>query len=87
MAHWVKDPALSRVWLGSLLWHRFKPWPGNFLHAGGAAKKKKGKKREKEILKIRKYVPLFHYFYLHFFESFTLPLLPYGVHIYAYVFC
>ena len=49
MAHWVKDPALSRVWLGSLLWHRFKPWPGNFLHAGGAAKKKKGKKREKEI--------------------------------------
>ena len=27
---WVKDPALSLLWLGSLLWHGFIPWPGNF---------------------------------------------------------
>ena len=27
---WVKDPALSLQWLGSLLWRRFSPWPGNF---------------------------------------------------------
>ena len=30
MAQWIKDPALSLLWLGSLLWHRFNPWPGNF---------------------------------------------------------
>ena len=26
----VKDLSLSLLWLGSLLWHRFDPWPGNF---------------------------------------------------------
>ena len=26
----VKDPALSLLWLGSLLWHGFDPWCGNF---------------------------------------------------------
>ena len=26
----VKDPALSLLWLGWLLWYRFNPWPGNF---------------------------------------------------------
>lgn len=25
----VKDPVLSRLWLWSLLWHWFDPWPGN----------------------------------------------------------
>ena len=30
MARRVKDPALSLQWLGSLLWHRFDPWPGIF---------------------------------------------------------
>ena len=30
MAQWVKDPVLSRQQLGSLLWHRFIPWSGNF---------------------------------------------------------
>ena len=24
----VKDPALSLLWLGSLLWHEFSPWLG-----------------------------------------------------------
>ena len=27
---WVKDPALSLQWLGTLLWSKFCPWPGNF---------------------------------------------------------
>ena len=28
----VKDPAWSLPWLGSLLWHRFDPLPGNFSY-------------------------------------------------------
>ena len=30
MAQWLKDPVLSLLWLGSLLWCGFNPWPGNF---------------------------------------------------------
>ena len=30
----VKDLALSLLWLESLLWHRFNPWPGNFYMHG-----------------------------------------------------
>ena len=30
MAQWVKDLALSRQWLGSLLWGGFDPLPQNF---------------------------------------------------------
>ena len=30
VAQWVKDLALSLLWLGSLLWHRFHPWTGKF---------------------------------------------------------
>ena len=30
MAQRVKDPMLSLQQLGSLVWHRFYPWPGNF---------------------------------------------------------
>ena len=30
VAQWVKDLALSPLWLRSLLQHRFGPWPGNF---------------------------------------------------------
>ena len=30
MAQWVKNLALSLLWLGSLLWHRFNPWPRHF---------------------------------------------------------
>ena len=37
----VKDPALSLLWLWSLLGHRFNPWPGELLHVTGAAKKEK----------------------------------------------
>ena len=30
VAQWVKDLASSLLWLGSQLWHRLDPWPGNF---------------------------------------------------------
>ena len=30
MAQQIKDPALSLLWLGLLLWCRFSPWPRNF---------------------------------------------------------
>ena len=30
MAQWVKDLALSLLWLWLQLWHRFDPRPGNF---------------------------------------------------------
>ena len=36
----VKDPALSLQWLGSLLWHGFSPWPGNFHMVWARPKKK-----------------------------------------------
>ena len=29
MVQWIKD-LVSLQWLGSLLWLRFDPWPGNF---------------------------------------------------------
>ena len=30
VAQWVKDLALSLLWLGLLLWHEFNSWPRNF---------------------------------------------------------
>ena len=41
MAHWVKDLALLLQRLGSLLWCRFRPWPGNFHTLWVSTKKKK----------------------------------------------
>ena len=41
MAQWVKDPASLPQWLGSLLWHRFDSWPGNFHMTWMQPKKKK----------------------------------------------
>lgn len=40
---WVKDPELSLLWLGSLLWCRFDAWPGNLpiLLARPTKKKKR----------------------------------------------
>ena len=43
MAQWVKDLVLSLLWLGSLLWHGFNPWPGNFRMPQVWPKKKKKK--------------------------------------------
>ena len=31
VAQWVKDPVWSLLWLGSLLWCGFNPWPEKFL--------------------------------------------------------
>ena len=36
----VKDLALSLLWLGSLLWLRLDPWPGNFPLRGQENKPK-----------------------------------------------
>ena len=40
----VKDPALSLLWVGLLLWCRFSPWPGNLCMP-----LVQGKKREKKF--------------------------------------
>ena len=41
----IKDPTLSLQWLGSLLWHGFDPWPGNFHMLHRQSKKKRWIKR------------------------------------------
>ena len=45
---WVKDLALSLLWLGSLLWRRFDTWPGNFHMPWVQPKKEKRKKKDIE---------------------------------------
>ena len=52
MAQWVKDPALTLQWLGSLLWCEFHPWPRNFTCCRRGQKKKK-KSRENKTSKNR----------------------------------
>ena len=42
MVQQVKDPGLSLLWLGSLLWHRFDPGPRTSACLPG------GKKKEEE---------------------------------------
>ena len=41
MAKWVKDPVLSRLWLGSLLWLRSLTW--KLPHGVGTTKNKEKK--------------------------------------------
>ena len=36
MVQWVKDPALSPLWLWLPPWHGFNPWPGNSIDQTGA---------------------------------------------------
>ena len=50
MAQWVKDPALSLLWLGLLLWRGFDPWPGNFCMARGGQKQKTNRKQGREMI-------------------------------------
>ena len=38
VAQRLEDPALSLLWLGSLLWDWFDPWPEELLHASGQKK-------------------------------------------------
>ena len=45
VAQWVKDLALSLLWLESLLWRRFWSWPRNFHMLRAQPKKKKKKKK------------------------------------------
>ena len=40
VAQWVKDPALSPLWLGWLLWCGIDPWLGNFHMTWDQPKKK-----------------------------------------------
>lgn len=46
----VKAPALSQLWLSSLLWCEFNPWPGNFLVLQVKPKEKREKYLYKKIL-------------------------------------
>ena len=48
MAPWVKDLVCSLLWLGSLPWCVFHPWPQNFRVLGVQPKKKKKKKKQKQ---------------------------------------
>ena len=48
VAQWVKDLALSLLWLGSLMWCGFHPWPGNFCTLWEQPKKKKKRKKRKK---------------------------------------
>ena len=43
MAQWVKDLALSLLWLWLQPWLRFNSWPRELAHAVGSEKKKKKK--------------------------------------------
>ena len=45
----IKDPVLSMLWLGSLLWCGFDSWPWNLHMPQPWPKKKKKKKKKKKI--------------------------------------
>ena len=54
MAQQVQDPALSLLWLGSLRWCRFSPWPQTFRMPGcRGGKKKKGIKAPEAAVSVR----------------------------------
>ena len=46
----VEDPALLPLWLGTMLWCQFDPWPGNFHMPWAWARKKKKKIGVQQIL-------------------------------------
>ena len=48
VVQWVKDPALSLLWLGLLLWCGLQLWPGNF-HMSWVPPKKKVTKANKKM--------------------------------------
>ena len=52
-AQQVKALALSLQWFGSLLWHEFDPWPGNFHMPQSwpvERKKRRKERRKKEVI-------------------------------------
>ena len=59
MTQGVKEPALSLLQFGLLLWCKFNPWPWNFQpHATGMAGKKKKRKKiySRIVYLVEKYV-------------------------------
>ena len=50
MAQQVKDPALSLLQLGFLLWLGFDPWPGNSSTCHGHGQKQKTKNKKQNFL-------------------------------------
>lgn len=44
VAQQVKDPVFSLLWLRSLLWLGFDPWPGNFCTAKKKSRECSGEK-------------------------------------------
>ena len=52
MVQQVKDLVLSLQWFGSLLWHKFEPWPRNFhMLPSPTSKVKIGKEMRSNSLK------------------------------------
>lgn len=62
LSQWVNDLALSMQYHGSLLWHRFNPWPRNFCMSWAQPKTWEEKIKEAEIKtflgkqKLRKFI-------------------------------
>ena len=44
----VKDPVVLLLWLRSLLWHRFDPWPENLHNVSGVVPSKKKARKQKQ---------------------------------------
>ena len=53
MVQWVKDPVLSLLWLGSLVWCGFGPWPRNFCVLQAWPK---GKKKKMSLSRVENYI-------------------------------
>ena len=49
MVQCVKDLVLSLLWLESLLWCGFDPWPGNLCMLRYSQKKKEKKKKKETV--------------------------------------
>lgn len=58
MLQCVRDPALSLEQFGSLLWHRFEPWPWNFHMSQAWPKRKKKMVPTFQMVEAEKYLPL-----------------------------
>ena len=56
MAQWVKDLVLSLLWCRLLLWHKFHPWPWNFVGCGVWPKKEKRQQNKAEESKIKEII-------------------------------
>ena len=83
MTQWVKDPALSPLWLGSLLWHGFHPLVPELLHTEGMAKREKETCTESERClqeDSSSRPPITHFKSLLFYSYNFLPGVAYQIH-------